>query len=200
MIVRSSPVSSGLLNSSLSRFNVSTNAPAAFLFVLTTAFIAASVPCAAAQAIKTASTPPPEASRFDLYGGYGYLHPVNSDIFHVQYQPINPGAVASATGYFNRYLSVSRLKAASFPLAPTTASSPRRQALSFVIRRTASFHSFMLSGAEPKSAAQSFNPAPGVGASPLASASITSFPPSVTASLSGPFRPTFITPTSTMVP
>ena len=71
------------------------------------AFVLGAIPLtAAAQATKTASTPPPEFSRFDLYGGYGYLHPVNSDIGNVQYQPINPGAIVSAAAYFNRYIGV----------------------------------------------------------------------------------------------
>jgi hypothetical protein len=60
----------------------------------------------AAQASQTGGTPPPNPSRFDIYGGYGYLRPVNSDINHYEYQPINPGAVVSVTGYFNRYLGL----------------------------------------------------------------------------------------------
>ncbi len=76
--MRSSPVSPGLLNTSPLRSSVSIRA--ALLVALTAAFMTASILSAAAQAVKTASTPPPEPSRFDLYGGYGYLHPVNSDI------------------------------------------------------------------------------------------------------------------------
>src|SRR5271155_3724897 len=60
----------------------------------------------AAQATHTSPTPPPEPSRFDLYAGYGYLHPQNSDINNYQYQPINPGAVFSVAGYFNKYLGL----------------------------------------------------------------------------------------------
>jgi hypothetical protein len=111
--MHSSPVSSDLLNSSPSRSRLSIRARAALLIALTAAFTLS----AGAQAIKTASTPPPEPSRFDLYGGYGYLHPVNSDIFNVQYQPINPGAVVSATGYFNRYLGV-QAEGSLFPSGP----------------------------------------------------------------------------------
>ncbi len=115
--MHSSPVSSGHLNSSPSRSSRRITAQATLLVALTVAFMTASTLSAAAQAIKTASTPPPEPSRFDLYGGYGYLHPVNSDIFNVQYQPINVGAVVSATGYFNRYLGV-QAEGSFFPSGP----------------------------------------------------------------------------------
>ena len=108
------PVSSGLMYSSPSR---SIAARAALLVALATAFMTVSTLSAAAQAAKTASTPPPEPSRFDLYGGYGYLHPVDSEIGNVQYQPINPGAVVSATGYFNRYLGV-QAEGSFFPSGP----------------------------------------------------------------------------------
>jgi hypothetical protein len=109
------PLSSGLVNSTLSRANVSIRA--VLLGALTAAFVTASALSVGAQAIKTASTPPPEPSRFDLYGGYGYLHPVNSDIGYVEYQPINPGAIASATAYFNRYLGV-QAEGSFFPSGP----------------------------------------------------------------------------------
>ena len=108
------PVSSGLMYSSPSR---SIAARVALLVALATAFMTVSTLSAAAQAAKTASTPPPEPSRFDLYGGYGYLHPVDSEIGNVQYQPINPGAVVSATGYFNRYLGV-QAEGSFFPSGP----------------------------------------------------------------------------------
>ena len=70
------------------------------------AFTISSAAPMAAQAVQTGGTPPPNPSRFDIYGGYGYFHPVNSDINNYQYQPINPGAVVSVTGYFNRYLGL----------------------------------------------------------------------------------------------
>jgi hypothetical protein len=113
--MHSRPVSSGLVNSSPSRANVPIRA--ALLVALTAAFMTGSTLSVDAQAIKTASTPPPEPSRFDLYGGYGYLHPVNSDIGNVEYQPINPGAIASATAYFNRYLGV-QAEGSFFPSGP----------------------------------------------------------------------------------
>jgi hypothetical protein len=115
--MRSCPVSSDLLNSSPSRSNVVLRAWTALLITLTAAFTTASPLPAAAQATKTASTPPPELSRFDLYGGYGYFHPVNSDIGNVKYQPINPGAVISAAGYFNRYIGV-HAEGSFFPSGP----------------------------------------------------------------------------------
>src|SRR4029077_10980535 len=106
IVMRSRPVSSGLLNSRPTRSSKSVKPRAIILVALTVAFLTASTLSVAAQAVKTASTPPPEPSRFDLYSGYGYLHPVNSDIGNVKYQPINTGAVVSATAYFNRYLGV----------------------------------------------------------------------------------------------
>jgi hypothetical protein len=108
------PVNSDLIISTPSR---STTVRAALLVALATAFMTVSTLSAAAQATKTASTPPPEPSRFDLYGGYGYLHPVDSELGNVQYQPINPGAVVSATGYFNRYLGL-QAEGSFFPGGP----------------------------------------------------------------------------------
>ncbi len=113
--MRSRPMSPGLWNS-LSRTRVFFSARAALLVALAAVMTASSL-SAAAQAVKTASTPPPEQSRFDLYGGYAYLHPVDSTIFNVQYQPINPGAVVSVAGYFNRYLGV-QAEGSLFPSGP----------------------------------------------------------------------------------
>ena len=113
--MHSQPVSSGLLNTSLPRPGLSIKTHACLLAAL--AILIASAPSAASQAIKTASTPPPEPSRFDLYGGYGYLHPVDSDIFNVKYEPINPGAVVSAAVYFNRYLGA-QAEGSFFPSGP----------------------------------------------------------------------------------
>jgi hypothetical protein len=110
-------MSPDLWNSSPRRSNRSINGRATLFVTLIATFLAASTLAAAAQATKTASTPPPEFSRFDFYGGYGYLHPVNSDIGNVQYQPINPGAVVSAAGYFNRYIGV-QAEGSFFPHGP----------------------------------------------------------------------------------
>jgi len=115
--MRYSPVSYRLLNSSPSRSSLFIKARVVFRVTLAASFMAALTLSAVAQAVKTASTPPPEPSRFDLYGGYGYIHPINSDIGNVEYQPINPGAVVSATGYFNRYFGV-QAEGGFFPNGP----------------------------------------------------------------------------------
>jgi hypothetical protein len=48
---------------------------------------------------------PPD--RFEIYAGYGYIHPVNSDINNYQYQPVyNPNATVSITGYFTRHFGL----------------------------------------------------------------------------------------------
>jgi len=132
--MRSCPVSSGLLNCGPSRSNVLLRTRAVLLVILAAAFLTASTLPVAAQATKTASTPPPELSRFDLYGGYGYLHPVGSDIGNVEYQPINPGAIVSAAAYFNRFVGV-QAEGSFFPSGPMTASSPHRPAPSSAIRK-----------------------------------------------------------------
>jgi hypothetical protein len=46
-------------------------------------------------------------SRFDVYAGYGYFHPINSGINGYQYQDVsNPNATVSVAGYFNRYVGL----------------------------------------------------------------------------------------------
>jgi hypothetical protein len=70
-----------------------------------------------AQATKTGSATPPKLSRFDLYGGYGYINPGNSSIGPDVYQPINQGAVVSAAAYFNRYLGI-QTEGSFFPNGP----------------------------------------------------------------------------------
>jgi hypothetical protein len=87
-------------------FALFTKARIVLLAALTVSCLTGLSITAAAQASPTASTPPPELSRFDLYGGYGYIHPVNNDVNDVFYLPIQPGAVVSATAYLNRYLGV----------------------------------------------------------------------------------------------
>lgn len=59
----------------------------------------------------------PPVSRVDIYGGYGYLHPVRSDINNYQYLPINPGAVASVAGYFTRNIGL-QVEGSFFPHGP----------------------------------------------------------------------------------
>jgi hypothetical protein len=90
--------------------------PALFAAIAAAVLTLSTLP-AAAQATKTASAPAPEPSRFDLYGGYGYFHPFSGEIGNVNYQPINTGAVVSATGYFDRYLGV-QAEGSFFPSGP----------------------------------------------------------------------------------
>jgi len=56
--------------------------------------------CAAQAASAGSSAPSP--SRFDIYGGYGYFGPVDSDIYNQDYTSLPAGMVTSFTGYFNR--------------------------------------------------------------------------------------------------
>jgi hypothetical protein len=91
-------------NTSLS--GIFSKAKISLLSALVATSMTVSTLSAVAQAVKTASNPPPEFSRIDLYAGYGYLHPVNSDINNYFYQPINPGLVASTNVYFNRYFGI----------------------------------------------------------------------------------------------
>jgi hypothetical protein len=55
--------------------------------------------CAAQAA--PAGTSAPSPSRFDIYAGYGYFDPVNSDIYGQDYTSLPAGMVTSFTGYFN---------------------------------------------------------------------------------------------------
>ena len=58
-----------------------------------------------AQATRSATEYPD--SRVDIYGGYGYWHPINSGIGFKQYFDVNnANATISATGYFNRYIGI----------------------------------------------------------------------------------------------
>jgi len=57
------------------------------------------------QATKSGSDHPD--SRVDIYGGYAYLHPINSGINGIQYQNLsNPNVTASVAYYFNHYVGV----------------------------------------------------------------------------------------------
>jgi len=181
--------SPGFWNSSPMRCDRSINARAALL-VLSSPSSSQLQRARSRPGHKTASTPPPELSRFDLYGGYGYLHPVNSDIGNIQYQPINPGAVASAQVTLT-VSSVSRPKAASSPTVPTTASTPHRPAPSSAIRRTLRSLRPCPRRRSQGLAAPSSSPAPGAGASPSGIGLDYILPASTTASRSGPFKPTF---------
>jgi hypothetical protein len=81
--------------------------------VLLAGLLAGGASHATAQAAKSGS-PPLDPSRLDLYGGYAYFHPQNSDINNIPYPPLQPGAVASASGFFNQYLGI-ELQGTYFP-------------------------------------------------------------------------------------
>jgi hypothetical protein len=58
-----------------------------------------------AQAVKGGTTF--VDSRVDVYGGYGYFHPINSGINGYQYQSVyNPNATVSVSVFFNRFFGV----------------------------------------------------------------------------------------------
>src|ERR1035438_8434575 len=57
-----------------------------------------------------AVTRPPGPSRVDLFGGYSYLHPVNSDIYNQPYTVLNGGGIGSLTGYFRSEEHTSELQ------------------------------------------------------------------------------------------
>jgi len=71
---------------------------------LAACLLAAAMPCDAQSAAGANEHPD---SRFDLYGGYGYFHPMNSGIDGKQYVDLyTPNATASFTGYFNHFFGV----------------------------------------------------------------------------------------------
>lgn len=64
------------------------------------------LPAAARAQAGGAGTEHPD-SRLELYGGYGYFHPVNSGIAGYQYQDVfNPNATVSLSGFLNRYVGL----------------------------------------------------------------------------------------------
>lgn len=73
-------------------------AAAAALLILT--------PLSGAAQAKASGSNPPEPSLLDFTAGYGYIHPFNSSIHGITYQPVYPGVVASIAGYFNHSLGV----------------------------------------------------------------------------------------------
>ena len=72
--------------------------------LLLAAFVA--IPLLSAAQATPAGSRLPGPSRFDVYAGYGYFHPVNGDIYNQKYEPITAGFVTGITGYFNRSLGV----------------------------------------------------------------------------------------------
>jgi hypothetical protein len=61
--------------------------------------------CCAAQAAPAGSRLPGQ-STVDIFAGYGYLHPIGSDIYGQVYDPLPAGMVTSVTGYFSRSFGV----------------------------------------------------------------------------------------------
>ncbi len=73
------------------------------------ASLAVGLPAAllSAHAQKGRSADVYDDSRLDLYAGYGYLHPFNSDINGYQYQPVStPNVTASVTGWLTHNFGV----------------------------------------------------------------------------------------------
>ena len=69
-----------------------------------------------AQALP-AFTLPPSPSRVDVFAGYAYLHPFNSDIDNQPYTTLNGGGIGGVTGYFNRSFGIGA-EYAMFPNQP----------------------------------------------------------------------------------
>ena len=103
------------LNHSIRSFAIAS----AIAVTLATPSLTASAQATGPAAPATAAPYPtgPKISRIDLYGGYGYLHPVSSGIGGYLFQPINPGAVTSVTGYLTRNLGV-QAEGSFFPHGP----------------------------------------------------------------------------------
>jgi len=70
------------------------------------AAVSAVVPIACAAQAVSAGSRLPGPSRLDLYGGYAYFHPLDSDIYNFEYQPIGVGALTSITGYFTSHIGL----------------------------------------------------------------------------------------------
>jgi hypothetical protein len=87
------------------------------LLAATVAAILLSVSLQGHAQARPAGTTLPDPSRVDMFGGYSYFHPVDSDIYNVPYQPIGAGAVVDVTAYFNRHLGV-EVEEAFFPHGP----------------------------------------------------------------------------------
>lgn len=85
------------------RFRLSS--PLTVVFRLLCAALILHAAGAAGQAIAGGTEHPDSTA--EIYGGYGYFHPVNSGIDGFQYQDVsNPNATVSVTGFFNRYIGL----------------------------------------------------------------------------------------------
>jgi outer membrane protein OmpA-like peptidoglycan-associated protein len=87
------------------------------LLTAAVALLAASPALGRAQARSTASLPPPEPSRVDIFTGFSYLHPIASDINGITYQTIPRGTTDSVTGYFTRSFGL-QVEGSYFPNSP----------------------------------------------------------------------------------
>lgn len=70
------------------------------------AAVSATVPLYCAAQAASAGSRLPGPSKVEIYGGYSYFHPVNSDIYGYSYLPITEGGVASLTGFFDDHVGV----------------------------------------------------------------------------------------------
>jgi hypothetical protein len=80
--------------------------PSQAVRALLLAAVSAMLPLYSAAQAAPAGSRLPGPSRLDLYGGYAYFHPLDSDIYGYEYQPIAAGALASVTGYFTSHIGV----------------------------------------------------------------------------------------------
>jgi hypothetical protein len=88
-----------------------------FCRVLLLAAASTIVPLSCTAQAVSAGSRPPGPSTIDLYGGYGYFHPIDSDIYNVEYMPIDKGGVTNATVYFGEHFGV-QAEGSFFPNGP----------------------------------------------------------------------------------
>jgi hypothetical protein len=72
------------------------------------ALLAASVvlPALAHGQAAPAGSRSPGPSRFELFGGYTYFHPINASLDGYPYEPISKGTIADVTGYFGKHFGL----------------------------------------------------------------------------------------------
>ena len=73
--------------------------------------------CAASGQATMAGSTGPGTSRVDIFGGYGYFYPFNSDIANIKYPSVPLGAVGSLAGYFTKHLGL-QVEGNYFPHGP----------------------------------------------------------------------------------
>jgi hypothetical protein len=82
------------------------------IFLLIAAACVVPLLCAAQAAPAGSRLPGP--SNVDIFGSYSYFHPVNSDIYGQEYEPLPGGFVTGFTGYFNRAFGIQAEYSKSF--------------------------------------------------------------------------------------